>query len=282
MADLAATSALDRLTLPVASGRCRLAALPEVPRAIVTAPAEGVRFGIGQWLVEGDGEVDVSDAFAGLALDGPAAADVLARLVPLDLTVGLPARTLLRHTPVIVTARTEGFGLLVPRSYAASAVEDLVRAMRAVAAREDVCDAGVKKRPRVPPRMQARAMPTATWVPVPVPPISARLRCWARKPPLARSRTGVSLIGVPSKTNSSISFAIGSLAMAIWYLIERLLLGELGGQQVAHHALRFVLPLHRGGDDLVVGRPHAEELELAHRGHDPASLHHPLALLRLS
>ena len=136
MADLVATSALDGLALPVSAGRCRLAALPEVRRAIVTAPAEGVRFGIGQWLVEGDGEVDVSDAFAGLALDGPAAADVLARLVPVDLAGGLPARTLLRHTPVIVTARAEGFGLLVPRSYAASAVEDLVRAMRALAARD--------------------------------------------------------------------------------------------------------------------------------------------------
>ena len=136
MADLVATSALDGLALPVSAGRCRLAALPEVPRAIVTAPTEGVRLGIGQWLVEGEGEVDVSDAFAGLALDGPAAAEVLARLVPLDLTAGLPARTRLRHTPVIVTARTEGFGLLVPRSLAASAVEDLVGAMRAVAARD--------------------------------------------------------------------------------------------------------------------------------------------------
>ena len=136
MADLVATSALDGVALPAVAGRCRLAALPEMRRAVAPAPAEGVRLGIGQWLVEGEGEVDVSDAFAGLALDGPVAAEVLARLVPLDLTVGLPARTLLRHTPVIVTARTEGFGLLVPRSHAASAVEDLVRAMRAVAARD--------------------------------------------------------------------------------------------------------------------------------------------------
>ena len=33
---------------------------------------------------------------------------------------------------------------------------------------------------------------TARWVlPVPVPPVSTRLRCWARKPPRARSRTRV-------------------------------------------------------------------------------------------
>jgi hypothetical protein len=85
----------------------------------------------------------------------------------------------------------------------------------------------VEEAPLAPPRMQARAMPTATWVlPVPVPPISTRLRCWARKPPPARSRTRVSLMGVPSKVNSSISFAIGNLAMAIWYLIERACFSE--------------------------------------------------------
>ena len=44
-----------------------------------------------------------------------------------------------------------------------------------------------------------------------------------------------------------------------------LLLGELGRQQIADDPLRLVLPLHGGGDDLVVGGPHAEELEVAHR-----------------
>ena len=46
--------------------------------------------------------------------------------------------------------------------------------------------------------MQILAIAIAKWVlPVPVPPISTELRCWATKPPLARSRTKVSLIGVP-------------------------------------------------------------------------------------
>jgi hypothetical protein len=36
----------------------------------------------------------------------------------------------------------------------------------------------------------------------------------------------MSLIGVPSKANSSITFAIGSLAMAIWYLMERACFSE--------------------------------------------------------
>jgi hypothetical protein len=44
----------------------------------------------------------------------------------------------------------------------------------------------------------------------------------------------------------------------------RLLLTDLGGQEVANDLLRFVLSLDRRGDDLVVGRPHAVKLQLAH------------------
>jgi hypothetical protein len=144
--ELAASGALDGLGLPVEAGGCRLAALPTVRRAVVTAPAEGVRFGVGQWLVEGEGEVDVSDAFAGLALEGRDAAAVLARLVPVDLDPaafpsGAAARTLLRHVPLVLVASERGFGLLVPRSCAASAVAEIVVAMRAVAARGEAGDA---------------------------------------------------------------------------------------------------------------------------------------------
>ena len=57
--------------------------------------------------------------------------------------------------------------------------------------------------------------------PVPVPPIRIALRCCSMKPPAARSRTSVSLIGVPSKSKSSRSLATGSCAAASWYLIER-------------------------------------------------------------
>jgi heterotetrameric sarcosine oxidase gamma subunit len=144
--ELAVGGALEGLGLPVEAGGCRLAALPAVWRAIVTTPAEGVRFGVGQWLVEGEGEVDVSDAFAELALEGRDAAAVLARLVPVDLDpaafpAGAAARTLLRHVPLVLVASERGFGLLVPRSYAASAVAEIVVAMRAVAARGEAGDA---------------------------------------------------------------------------------------------------------------------------------------------
>src|SRR5260370_1359956 len=62
--------------------------------------------------------------------------------------------------------------------------------------------------------MQLRAMAIARWVlPVPVPPISTALRCWAMKPPAARSWTSVALIGVPEKSKAARSLASGSLAM---------------------------------------------------------------------
>ena len=83
---------------------------------------------------------DQTDAWAGLALAGPDAEAVLARLVPLDLApqafpAGAAARSLLRHLPLLIVRQPEGFELLVPRSYAATAVRELGEAMRGVAAR---------------------------------------------------------------------------------------------------------------------------------------------------
>src|SRR5271155_2325684 len=60
-----------------------------------------------------------------------------------------------------------------------------------------------------------------------------------------------------------------------------LLLGNLGSQQIADDLLRFVLALHRRGDDLVERRLHAVELQLGHGGEDLGTLHHT-ALLSLS
>ena len=72
---------------------------------------------------------------------------------------------------------------------------------------------GGEEAPADPARMQLRAMAMARCVlPVPVPPTRTTLRCWAMKPPPARSRTRASLIGVSLKAKSSTSFASGSLA----------------------------------------------------------------------
>ena len=83
--------------------------------------------------------VDQSDGWAGLRLEGPAAADVLARLVPLDLramAVGSCARSLLGHMAlVLMRPEAEAFEMLVFRSMARTAVHEIDTAMRQLAAR---------------------------------------------------------------------------------------------------------------------------------------------------
>jgi hypothetical protein len=74
-----------------------------------------------------------------------------------------------------------------------------------------------------PERMQLLAMAMAMWVlPVPVPSTSTALRCW-QKSPLARSRTSVSLMGVPSNFKSSKSLVERRVLML-------LLASTLGGR----------------------------------------------------
>jgi len=53
----------------------------------------------------------------------------------------------------------------------------------------------------------------------------------------------------------------------------RLLLADLGCQQIADDPLRLMLALHGGGDDLVVGSLHAEQLEPGHGVEDLGTLH---------
>ena len=182
MADLAAEDPFTGIPLPLAAGEATLSALPATARASVApfaghaeTTSETLRaltgaelpppgraggplawFAIGQWLVEGHDPSDLAarlaglaavtdqtDAWAAMRLAGPAAPDVLARLVPLDLDparfpAGSAARSLLRHVPLLLLARGGGLDLLVPRSYARTAVHELAGAMRAVAARRSL------------------------------------------------------------------------------------------------------------------------------------------------
>jgi len=84
---------------------------------------------------------DQSDAWVQLILDGPVVRDVLARLVPIDLTPaacppGSARRTLLGHmSTLIVYPGADRFELFVYRSMTATALHDLGRVMRAVTAR---------------------------------------------------------------------------------------------------------------------------------------------------
>ena len=175
MADLAPRSPFDGLGLPRAAGAATLEATETVRRTAVAPcagraaaveaalgaalPPPGASggwpggrilwIGLDLWLVEGDAPQgldglaaasDQGDALAGLRLTGADAEAVLARLVPLDLDrdVFLPgavARSLLRHVPLVLVAGDPGFELLVPRSYAGTAVAELATAMRSVAAR---------------------------------------------------------------------------------------------------------------------------------------------------
>jgi heterotetrameric sarcosine oxidase gamma subunit len=91
-------------------------------------------------LVKAAAVVDVSDGWAAVQLSGAEAEEVLARLVPVDVRAsvferGHTLRSQLREIPVSLTRSEGGFLLLVPRSMAATGVQELRRAMEAVASR---------------------------------------------------------------------------------------------------------------------------------------------------
>lgn len=83
---------------------------------------------------------DQTDAWATLRLTGPAVADVLARLMPVDLRPaafgdGAALRTALGHMMAVVMRAGDGIEIMVFRSMARTAVHELAAAMSAVAAR---------------------------------------------------------------------------------------------------------------------------------------------------
>lgn len=126
-------------------------AAPGPNRMTGKAGARALWFGRGQILLAGPAAdpglaahatlVDVSDGWAAVELQGAGAADVLARLVPVDLREGAfkrghCLRSQLQHMPVsIARLGPEKFLLMVFRSMAGSLVHDLKPAMAAVAAR---------------------------------------------------------------------------------------------------------------------------------------------------
>src|SRR5246500_1624205 len=100
------------------------------------------------------------------------------------------------------------------------------------------------------------------------------------KPPPARSLTSVWLIGVPSNWKS----VLGKRQLGDGELVfdrARLLLVDLGGEQVADDALRFMLAFDGRGRDLIEGGLHAVELKFAHQVEELGSFHQ-MVLLRLS
>lgn len=94
--------------------------------------------------ITGAAVVDQSSAWAVCAMEGAAAVDVLARLVPIDLRegvfgVGSAARTVLGHMNcVLMRVSSTRYEVMVFRSMAATLVHELDRAMGMVAARSNI------------------------------------------------------------------------------------------------------------------------------------------------
>ncbi|MDG1424984.1 MAG: sarcosine oxidase subunit gamma, partial [Paracoccaceae bacterium] len=86
--------------------------------------------------------VDQTDGFAAITLKGRHSREVLARLVPIDLSPavfkqGHSARSLLHHIHISITrVPKDGFLILAPRSMAGTLIKDLKSAMQTVAARD--------------------------------------------------------------------------------------------------------------------------------------------------
>ena len=81
---------------------------------------------------------DQSGGWAAMRLTGPAAAEALARLVPLDLRrfgPGQAARTPIGHMQMVLMGQDEGFLILVFRSMARTAWHEIETALKMVAAR---------------------------------------------------------------------------------------------------------------------------------------------------
>ena len=133
-----------------AVGRALPCGWPEAGRVVEAGGLRAIWFGREAAMVSGarpeglDGlaaVADQSDAWVAVRLDGPAAGEVLARLVPIDLRErafpeGAAARTQLGHMSVsILRAAGGGFEIRAFRSMAGTLAHELGRAMRAVAAR---------------------------------------------------------------------------------------------------------------------------------------------------
>ncbi len=84
---------------------------------------------------------DISDGWAGLAIEGPGAAETLARLIPIDLGLanfpeGATARSGLGHMMVLIhRSGPQIFTLYIFRSMVKTAVHEIETAMKSLAAR---------------------------------------------------------------------------------------------------------------------------------------------------
>lgn len=174
MADLITTPAFAGLHLPLTLGTCRLSAIAPGPITSIApypgqaaavaahlggfpAPGQviqtqagrlawagretGFLFGAAPDLAGLAAVTDQSDGWAGLRLEGADAAQVLARLVPVDLAPLAPPaalRSLLNHLPLLlIHPAPETWDIYSFRSMAGTMLHELEGAMRSVAARRE-------------------------------------------------------------------------------------------------------------------------------------------------
>jgi sarcosine oxidase subunit gamma len=84
---------------------------------------------------------DQSDAWCAVMLDGVEAADVMARLCPIDVSAmqqGDVARSLIGHMSAIIIREADGFQIMVFRAFAKTLIHEMHRAMRTVAAKSTI------------------------------------------------------------------------------------------------------------------------------------------------
>jgi sarcosine oxidase gamma subunit len=101
-------------------------ALPLAKLTLILAksrPAAGaVEIAPGQWLIDGEAQgIDMGDAYAGFAVTGQGAADLLARGMALDferLAPDFAARARLGEIAVLIDRLPDGWRLRCERSYA--------------------------------------------------------------------------------------------------------------------------------------------------------------------
>lgn len=129
-------------------------AFPAPNRATVKAGTRCVWFGPGLAMlmgpvpkpINGASLTDQTDGWAVMQLQGDACVDVLASLVPVDLRPavfkrGHTARTTLFHMPLSVTRTgASSFDLMVFRSMASTAVDEILTAMATSAAKAALSD----------------------------------------------------------------------------------------------------------------------------------------------
>jgi heterotetrameric sarcosine oxidase gamma subunit len=110
-------------------------------RIVWTGQNQAFLIGVPPPELEGAALTDQTDGWAVLSLTGPAAVEVLARLLPLDLRtqsfeVGMALRSPLNHmNAIILRLGAEAFEIMVFRSMARTAWHELQTAMEMVAAR---------------------------------------------------------------------------------------------------------------------------------------------------